>query len=156
MKLRRFMGSRSSIRQGVLGQRRTNFQGNQFPLAAGAARKAAVAPIRNGNFNRNLTVTSFRPRVVARLVQNRGSNGGGFAIMKQEEKVVPKQKGQRQTLDSLLANMKEQRMKVLSQQQRHNSNVGRRNGAGQQKPRPSWTRIPESDITINFEFANVI
>ncbi|KAJ0802636.1 hypothetical protein HanPI659440_Chr03g0131211 [Helianthus annuus] len=140
MKLRRYMDTRSSLRQGALGQRRTSFQANQFPLAAGAARKAAVAPLRNNNFNRNQTVTSYRPRAVARPVQNRASNGGGFAVMKQQGKVVPKQKGQ--TLDSLFANMKEQRMKVSSQQHHNNnnSNVGRRNGPGQQRPRPPWAR----------------
>ncbi|KAM0005766.1 hypothetical protein Hdeb2414_s0198g00830371 [Helianthus debilis subsp. tardiflorus] len=62
MRLRRFMDSRSSRRQGVLAQRRSNFQGNQFPLAAEAARKAAVAPIRNRNFNGNQAATSYRPR----------------------------------------------------------------------------------------------
>ncbi|KAF5774733.1 hypothetical protein HanRHA438_Chr13g0614541 [Helianthus annuus] len=62
MRLRRFMDSRSSLRQGVLAQRRSNFQGNQFPLAAEAARKAAVAPIRNRNFNGNQAATSYRPR----------------------------------------------------------------------------------------------
>lgn len=62
MKFKRFMDSRSSLRQGVLAQRRSSFQGNQFPLAAEAARKAAVAPIRNRNFNRNQAMTSYRPR----------------------------------------------------------------------------------------------
>ncbi|KAI3756367.1 hypothetical protein L1987_56187 [Smallanthus sonchifolius] len=139
MKLRRFMDTRSTLRQGVLGQRRTNFQGNRFSFAAEAARKAAVAPFRNSNFNRSQAVTSYRPRAVGRPVQNRAVNGGGFVIMKQQGKVVPKQKGQ--TLDSLFANMKEQRMKVLShQQQQQNNNVGRRNGAGQQRPRWSRTR----------------
>ncbi|GFS35608.1 hypothetical protein Acr_00g0040910 [Actinidia rufa] len=44
-KVERFMDSRSSMRQGVLAQRRSKFKGNQFPLATEAARKAAVAPI---------------------------------------------------------------------------------------------------------------
>ncbi|KAL2236715.1 UNVERIFIED_CONTAM: hypothetical protein Sindi_0863200 [Sesamum indicum] len=52
-KARRFMDTRSSLRQGALARRRSNFQGNQFPLAAEAARKAAVAPIRNRAFNRS-------------------------------------------------------------------------------------------------------
>ncbi|KAI3804480.1 hypothetical protein L1987_26054 [Smallanthus sonchifolius] len=141
MKLRRFMDTRSTLRQGVLGQRRTNFQGNQFSFAGEAARKAAVAPIRNSNFNRSQAVTSYTPRAMGRPIQNMAANGGGFAVVKQQGKVVPKQKGQ--TLDSLFANMKEQRMKVLSlqqQQQQQNNNVGRRNGAGQQRPRPPWTR----------------
>ncbi|KAI3703478.1 hypothetical protein L1987_73577 [Smallanthus sonchifolius] len=66
------------------------------------------------------------------------NNNGGFAVKKQV-KVVPKQKPQ--TLDSLFANMKEQRMNALSQQQQQKQyNNGRRNGAGQQRPRPPWTR----------------
>ncbi|KAK9067943.1 hypothetical protein SSX86_012054 [Deinandra increscens subsp. villosa] len=137
MRVRRFMDSRSSLRQGALAQRRSNFQGNQFPLAAEAARKAAVAPMQNRNFNRNQAATSYRPRGVARPVKN----NGGFAVKKQQVKVVSKQKPQ--TLDSLFANMKEQRMKVLSQQQQQQqrqNNAGRRNGAGQQRPRPPWTR----------------
>ncbi|MFS7931516.1 hypothetical protein Hanom_Chr04g00356881 [Helianthus anomalus] len=58
------LGTNSIIVSGVLGQRRTNFQGNQFPLAAGAGRKDVVAPLRNSNFYRNQTVTSYRPRQV--------------------------------------------------------------------------------------------
>ncbi|PIA48988.1 hypothetical protein AQUCO_01300094v1 [Aquilegia coerulea] len=53
LKMRRFMDSRSSLRQGALAQRRSNYQGNQFPRATEAARKAATAPIRNRPFNRN-------------------------------------------------------------------------------------------------------
>ncbi|KAK1419160.1 hypothetical protein QVD17_28319 [Tagetes erecta] len=137
MRLRRFMDSRSSLRQGVLAQRRSNFQGNQFPLAAEAARKAAVAPVHNRNFNRNQAVTSYKPRGVARPVKNNGD----YAVKKQQVKVVSSTQ-KPQTLDSLFANMKEQRMKVLSQQQQQQkqNNGGRRNGAGQQRPRPPWTR----------------
>nr|GFD17235.1 hypothetical protein [Tanacetum cinerariifolium] len=62
MKVRRFMDSRSSVRQGALAQRRSKFQGNQFPLTTQAARKAAVAPIRNRNFHQNQATTSYKPR----------------------------------------------------------------------------------------------
>lgn len=51
-KLQRFMDSRSSLRQGALANRRSNFQGNQFALATEVARKAAVAPIRPRAFTR--------------------------------------------------------------------------------------------------------
>ncbi|KAF3951750.1 hypothetical protein CMV_022634 [Castanea mollissima] len=51
--VRRFMDTRSSLRQGALAQRRSNFQGNQFPLATEAARKAAAAPLHNRAFGRN-------------------------------------------------------------------------------------------------------
>ncbi|KAG8087178.1 hypothetical protein GUJ93_ZPchr0010g10607 [Zizania palustris] len=46
-KVQRFMESRSSIRQGVLAQKRTNLGGNQFPATKQAAMKAATMPIRN-------------------------------------------------------------------------------------------------------------
>ncbi|PWA90074.1 hypothetical protein CTI12_AA104320 [Artemisia annua] len=136
VKLRRFMDSRSSVRQGALAQRRSNFQGNQFPLTTQAARKAAVAPIRNRNFHQNQAMSSYKPRAVARPFQNRPHTNGSFAAKQQTQpKVVSKQRPQ--TLDSLFANMKEERMKVISQQQ---NNSGRRNGPGQQRPRPPWTR----------------
>ncbi|GJU43018.1 hypothetical protein Tco_1200284 [Tanacetum coccineum] len=213
MKLRRFMDSRSSVRQGALAQRRSNFQGNQFPLTTQAARKAAVAPIRNRNFHQNQATTSYKPSVdlrlesfaaiilgvsarslgcssnesteaantkavhgwkftlvaifpisglfsvssfvklrngkynagsflgvaVSRQFQNRPQSNGSFAAKQQTQpKVVSKQRPQ-QTLDSLFANMKEERMKIMSHQQ-NNNNSGRRNGPGQQRPRPPWTR----------------
>ncbi|CAH1453569.1 unnamed protein product [Lactuca virosa] len=132
MKLHRYMDTRSSLRQGVLSQRRSSFQGNQFPLAVEAARKA---PIRSRNFMRNQPMTSYRPRGAS--VQNRG-----VANQKQVKKVSnQKQKQRPQTLDSLFANMKEQRMKVLSQN--NNTNTRRRTGGGvhaQQRPTPPWTR----------------
>ncbi|CAI9295904.1 unnamed protein product [Lactuca saligna] len=59
MKLHCYMDTRSSVRQGVLSQRRSSFRGNQFPLAVEAARKA---PIRSRNFMRNQPMTSYRPR----------------------------------------------------------------------------------------------
>lgn len=62
LKMRRFMDSRSSLRQGVLAQRRSNFQVNQFPLATEVARKAAVAPMRNRAFNRNRMVNMTKSR----------------------------------------------------------------------------------------------
>ncbi|KAL0331084.1 UNVERIFIED_CONTAM: hypothetical protein Sangu_1653900 [Sesamum angustifolium] len=124
-KARRFMDTRSSLRQGALAQRRSNFQGNQFPLATEAARKAAVAPIRNRAFNLSRPFNVNKPRAGSSTVQKVAANGGGFAVKKQPQQanVAPKQKPQ--TLDSLFANMKEQRMRVLSQQ----NNGTRRNGA---------------------------
>ncbi|MQM06693.1 hypothetical protein Taro_039523, partial [Colocasia esculenta] len=53
-KVKKFMDSRSSIRQGVLAKRRTNFQANQFPLTIEVARKAAVTPIPNRVINYKL------------------------------------------------------------------------------------------------------
>ncbi|MBA0806232.1 hypothetical protein Gohar_005693 [Gossypium harknessii] len=45
------MDSCSSLRRGVLAQRRLNIQGNRFPFTAEASRRAAVAPLRSGAFN---------------------------------------------------------------------------------------------------------
>lgn len=61
-RLRKFMDTRSSLRQGVLARKRSNFQGNQFPLATEAARKAAAVPARNRRFNRNRTFNVNKPR----------------------------------------------------------------------------------------------
>ncbi|KAJ6701860.1 RIBOSOME MATURATION FACTOR, partial [Salix koriyanagi] len=58
LKVRRYMDSRPLARQGALAQRRSNFHGNQFPLAYEAARKAAVAPFHNRNFGRNFVANS--------------------------------------------------------------------------------------------------
>ncbi|KAF8379703.1 hypothetical protein HHK36_029147 [Tetracentron sinense] len=128
-KVRSFMDSRSSLRQGVLAQRRSNFTVNQFPLAT----KAAAAPIRNRALNRNRVVNWNKPRLLsvcrfgATLVQRKATDGG-FTGKQHPEKAVPKQRPQ--TLDSLFANMKEQRMRVLSQ---HNN--ARRQGTQQQQRR---------------------
>ncbi|KAI3453826.1 hypothetical protein Pfo_010489 [Paulownia fortunei] len=144
LKVRRFMDTRSSLRQGALARRRSNFQGNQFPLATDAAKKAVVAPIRGRAFNRSRPFNVNKPRypilfimfvqVWASTVQKNAVNGGGFTVKKplQQANVGPKQKPQ--TLDSLFANMKEERMRVLSQQ----NNGSRRNGGGQ--PRVPWAR----------------
>ncbi|ONM04908.1 hypothetical protein ZEAMMB73_Zm00001d032350 [Zea mays] len=47
-KVQSFMESRSTIRQGVLAQRRSNLGGNQFPATKQAAKKAAVMPMHKG------------------------------------------------------------------------------------------------------------
>ncbi|KAI4326824.1 hypothetical protein L6164_019354 [Bauhinia variegata] len=143
-KVQRYTESRSSLRQGVLAKRRSNFQGNQFPVATEVAQKAAVAvavaPLRNRASNRNRIANWNRPRFGVPPSQRRGA-GGGFAAkplpsprQQQEEEVntMPKQKPQ--TLDSLFANMKEQRLRVLSRQ----TNVVQRNGGGNR--RPPWGR----------------
>ncbi|XP_059662206.1 uncharacterized protein LOC132308203 [Cornus florida] len=130
--LRQFMNSKSSLRQGALAQRRSNFQGNQFHLATEAARKAAVAPIRNRPFNRSRAVDMIKPRVVGPPVQRRAANGGFAVKRSQQASMVLKQRPQ--TLDSLFANMKEQRMRVSAQ---HN-NGGRQTGGGRQ--RQQWGR----------------
>ncbi|XP_058100421.1 uncharacterized protein LOC131245167 [Magnolia sinica] len=128
-KVQRFMDSRSSLRQGVLAQRRSNFLGkNQFPLAKEAARKAAFTPFRNRALIRNRMVNWDKSRVAAPPVQR---NTAESAFVGGRVNVVPKQRPQ--TLDSLFANMKEQRMRVLSQQQTRGGQNVRRRGAQQQQ-----------------------
>nr|XP_048320089.1 uncharacterized protein LOC107429820 [Ziziphus jujuba var. spinosa] len=143
-KMRRLMDSRSSLRQGVLAQRRSNFQGNQFPLAAEFARKAAVAPLRNRAFSQN-RVSNWKARVAAPPVQRRAGNGGFVA--KPPQQPMPQQQQQQgdalskqqrpQTLDSLFANMKEQRMRVQTRKNNNNAPI-QRNRNGHQ--RPPWGR----------------
>ncbi|XP_021291875.1 uncharacterized protein LOC110422328 isoform X1 [Herrania umbratica] len=148
LKVRQYMDSRSSLRQGVLAQRRSNFQGNRFPLAAEAARRAAIAPIRVRAFNGSRVANMNKPsRIGAPPVQRRAVNGGFAAKphhhhqqQQQQQQQQQEQQGnvatkQRpQTLDSLFANMKEQRMRVLSRQ----NNTAQRNGGGRQ--RMPWGR----------------
>ncbi|XP_022136543.1 uncharacterized protein LOC111008218 [Momordica charantia] len=141
-KLQRFMDSRSSLRQGALAKKRSNFQGNQFPLAAEVARKAAVAPIRPRGFNRRAPNWS-KTRFDAPPVQRKPFTNGTFipkvaiaARAQPQTNTMPRQRPQ--TLDSLFANMKEQRLRVLSQRQNGNG-APQRNGGGRQQ-RPPWGR----------------
>ncbi|PSR91433.1 Ribosomal protein L6 protein [Actinidia chinensis var. chinensis] len=73
--------------------------------------RVGVPPIQRKAINGNFTVKAMN---------------GSFTAKKPQPQVnvVPKQRPQ--TLDSLFANMKEQRMRALSQQ----NNGGRRNGGG--------------------------
>ncbi|XP_068666904.1 uncharacterized protein [Aristolochia californica] len=129
-KAHRFMDSRSSLRQGFLAQRRSNFQGNQFPLTIEVAKKAAVAPIRNRAFTRPRVGTWNKPRVASIPVNREAVVEGAFSGSR--AKAVPKQRPQ--TLDSLFADMKEQRMKALSRQQGNNQrNVRPVMGRGYQR-----------------------
>lgn len=52
------------VNQGVLAQRRSNFQGNRFPVATEAARRASVAPFRNRAFNSSRVANLSKPRYV--------------------------------------------------------------------------------------------
>ncbi|KHG27849.1 hypothetical protein F383_06628 [Gossypium arboreum] len=156
LKVRQYMDSRSSVRQGVLAQRRSNIPGNQFPLAAEAARRAAVAPVRIKNVNGVRVANLNKPRLsgadrgigflpygmdieawssktVVPPVQRRAKNGGFAAKPRQhqpqrqqEGNVVTKQRPH--TLDSLFANMKKERMNGPAQ----------RNGSSRQ--RMPWRR----------------
>ncbi|GLU05993.1 hypothetical protein SLE2022_230630 [Rubroshorea leprosula] len=124
LKVRQYMDASSSLRQGCLARRRSNFQGNQFLLAAETAKKAAIAP-----------------RVRVPPVQRRSPNGH-FAAKpqqwqqdeEQQGKSVPKQKPR--TLDSRFAHVKEERMRVFSDK----NNAVQRNGNGGWQSSPSTRR----------------
>ncbi|KAG2578398.1 uncharacterized protein LOC120677745 [Panicum virgatum] len=105
-KVQRFMESRSTIRQGVLAQRRSNLGGNQFPVTKQAAKKAAAMPMRNkaGRWNKPSTSTLVQRRPVSDAFQN------GKAKETQNQ-AAPR------TMDALFAQMKAQRMRTVPQQQ---------------------------------------
>ncbi|XP_057450072.1 uncharacterized protein LOC130741245 [Lotus japonicus] len=134
-KVRGYMESRSSLRQGALAKRRSSFQGNQFPAATEVARKAVNAPLQSKYPNRNRGANRNKARFQAPASQRRAASGGFGAkqplpsLQKQQENVdvMPKQKPK--TLDSLFANMKEQRMRDLSMR----NDVGPRNGGGNRR-----------------------
>ncbi|AEE82959.1 ribosome maturation factor [Arabidopsis thaliana] len=51
VKAQRYMDSRSDVRQGAFAKKRSNFQGNQFPVTTTVARKAASATPRGRPYN---------------------------------------------------------------------------------------------------------
>uniref|UniRef100_A0A0D9X7B6 Uncharacterized protein n=1 Tax=Leersia perrieri TaxID=77586 RepID=A0A0D9X7B6_9ORYZ len=105
-KVQQFMESRSSIRQGVLAQRRTNLSGNQFSATKQAAKKAATMPIRSRGVRLNkpsATSNSVQRRPVGEAFQN----GKGKEVQNQAPR----------TMDALFAQMKQQRMRTMPQQQ---------------------------------------
>ncbi|KAL6859392.1 hypothetical protein ACP4OV_017651 [Aristida adscensionis] len=104
-KVQRFMESRSSIRQGVLAQRRSNLGGNQFPVAKQTAKKAAMMPMRNRavRWNKPSVSTIVQRRPVGDAFQN--------AKGKEAQNQAPR------TMDALFAQMKAQRMRTVPQQQ---------------------------------------
>ncbi|KAK7307899.1 hypothetical protein VNO77_41359 [Canavalia gladiata] len=139
-KVQRYMESRSSLRQGALAKRRSNFQGNHFPVAVEVAQKAVTAPVRNRVPNQNRVANWNKARFQAPANQRRATSGGFAAKhqtlpshqkshqkQQQNTAIMPKQKPQ--TLDSLFANMTQHRMRDLSMQ---NYPV-RRNGGGNRR-----------------------
>ncbi|KAL9242932.1 hypothetical protein vseg_016888 [Gypsophila vaccaria] len=165
LKVRQYMDSRSTLRQGALAQKRSSFQGNRFPLAAEAARKAANATFHNRPFNhRNAgNWNRARPGGPSRRQGNASNGGNPLAQQQQRQKQGEHQyqnqeqqrrQMQRQhqdpmprgemmhnqkpkTLDSLFANMKEQRMKAFN---RPKYGGNRRAGAAFNQPRQPWLR----------------
>ncbi|KAL1220406.1 hypothetical protein V5N11_019782 [Cardamine amara subsp. amara] len=158
VKAQRYMDSRSDVRQGAFAKRRSNIQGNQFPVTTSIAHKAAYATQFRGSrpYNAGRMTNTNQSRYITPPAQNRYAQRG-FVAKQQREKIEPKQAngggrgGQRQwpqTLDSRFANMKEERMRMRRFAEQR-SNVGN-NGAGfqqqQQRTMVPWarraTRIP--------------
>ncbi|OAY56353.1 uncharacterized protein LOC110608769 [Manihot esculenta] len=144
VKVQHYMDSRPFVRQGALAQRRSNFQGNQFPVTTEVARKAAVAPFRGRPFIRNGLANPDKARTGAFIVQRRAVNGGFAAKSSQQQHHHHHQQQQQgdagakprtQTLDSRFANMKEERMRVFSSR----NNAVQRNVSGI-RPRVPWAR----------------
>ncbi|CAD6265589.1 unnamed protein product [Miscanthus lutarioriparius] len=105
-KVQRFMESRSTIRQGVLAQRRSNLGGSQFPATKQAAKKAAAMPIRSGavHWNKPSASTLVQRRPVGDAFQN-------AKVKESQNQAAPR------TMDALFAQMKAQRMRTVPQQQ---------------------------------------
>ncbi|XP_024010165.1 uncharacterized protein LOC18014960 isoform X2 [Eutrema salsugineum] len=148
VKAQRYMDSRSDVRQGAFAKRRSNFQGNQFPVTTKIAREAASAtPFRGRPYNAGRMTNTNQSRFITPPAQYRSAHRG-FVAKQQREKIEQRQAsgggGQRQwpqTLDSRFANMKEERMRMRKFAEK-GSNVGN-NGVGlqhQQRPMVPWGR----------------
>ncbi|KAG2295448.1 hypothetical protein Bca52824_042117 [Brassica carinata] len=149
VKAQRYMDSRSDVRQGAFAKRRSNFQGNHFPVTTAVARNVASgAPIRGRPINAGRMANTNQSRFITPPAQYGSAPRGFVAKQQQWEKIEQKQAngggGQRQgpqTLDSRFANMKEERMRMRRFTEK-GSNVGN-NGVGlqyhQQQQRP-WGR----------------
>ncbi|XP_010053136.2 uncharacterized protein LOC104441661 isoform X1 [Eucalyptus grandis] len=141
LKFRHFMDTRSSVRQGALAWKRSNFQPNHFPLATEAARKAGVNPFGGRAFNRNRIANANRPRAGAVVSQKRIVNGAVAAKQQKENESNAGAKQRPKTLDSLFADLKEQRMKAVPRQintvPRQTNTVPRNQGG---RPIPPWHR----------------
>ncbi|CAE6132200.1 unnamed protein product [Arabidopsis arenosa] len=151
VKAQHYMDSRSDVRQRAFAKKRTNFQGNQFPVTTTIARKAASAnQLRGRPYNAGRMTNTNQSRFITPPAQNRAAQRGFVAKPQQQqqrEKIEQKQAnggggGQRQwpqTLDSRFATMKEERMRMRRFADNRNS-VGN-NGAGlQQRLMVPWVR----------------
>ncbi|CAN1300122.1 hypothetical protein LINPERPRIM_LOCUS24465 [Linum perenne] len=152
-KVNQYMASRPFVRQGALAQKRSNFQGNHFPVAKDFARKAAVAPLRNRPFNNNALPYSNKAREGSFMVQRRADNRSFAAKVMSSEVASQNQQQQHgdggikprtQTLDAMFANLKEERTRTFMQQQNNGvpqfnavqqNNGLRQNNLGQQRNR---------------------
>ncbi|KAI4364961.1 hypothetical protein MLD38_020993 [Melastoma candidum] len=108
-RFKQYMNSRSSVRQGVLAQRRSNFQGSQFPLTNEAAKRASALPFRNGFLIRERRGNPNRGRNGAAF-SNFNSSDETYAQWEQQQEQITGPKEKLHTLDVLFASLKEQRL----------------------------------------------
>jgi len=111
-KVQRFIESRSSIRQGVLAQRRSNLDRNQFQITKQAAKTAAAMPVR-GRADRWNKPSAPSTSVHRRLVSEALQNSKGKEMHKEQTR----------TMDALFAQMKQQRMRIMPPQQSNATHV---------------------------------
>lgn len=62
VKAKQFLASRSSMRQGALSKRRSEFHDNLFPVTTAAARRVATTPVRPYGFPINRRANWNNPR----------------------------------------------------------------------------------------------
>ncbi|KAH9627256.1 hypothetical protein KSS87_018287 [Heliosperma pusillum] len=147
-KMRQYTDSRSTLRQGALAQKRSNFQGNRFPLAAETAREAGVSKFHNRPVNRKNSANWNQPRPGGPVRRQGNAFNGGNALKQQQRQTqhyqhpaLPRKETMNnqkpKTLDSLFANMKEQRMKTFT---RPNNTANARVGVAFNQLRQPWLR----------------
>ncbi|KAL1222578.1 hypothetical protein V5N11_018946 [Cardamine amara subsp. amara] len=132
-KVRHHMNSLSAVRQGAVAKRRSNVQGNQFPVTTNIVRKAATAPplsVRGRALNGGRMTSANQSRRIAPPVQNRSLHAGANTKSHEVDEKVEIRGGKRKTLDSRFASMIKQRETI--------NNYG---GVTVQVPRlPPWAR----------------
>ncbi|CAA7037397.1 unnamed protein product [Microthlaspi erraticum] len=135
-KVRHYVNSLSAVKQGAVAKRRSNFQGNQYPVTANIAHKAATAPplsVRGRAFNAGRMTSANQSRLLAPPAQNISVHAR-FTTKRHEvdQKVENGGGGKRKkTLDSRFASIKQQRK----------SNNNNNYGVGVHFPRlPPWAR----------------
>ncbi|XP_010433841.1 PREDICTED: uncharacterized protein LOC104717895 [Camelina sativa] len=132
-KVSKYVKSLSSVRQGAVAKRRSNFKGNQCPSTTNLARKAAAATpldVRDRASHGGRMISANQSRRIAPPVQNRSVqprvNGKSYEV----DQKVENREWKRKTLDSRFASMKEQRKMI------------NKYGATVQLPRlPPWARV---------------
>ncbi|XP_010439114.1 PREDICTED: uncharacterized protein LOC104722612 [Camelina sativa] len=126
-KVSKYVKSLSSVRQGAVAKRRSNFKGNQFPSTTNMARKAAAA---GKAFHGGWMTSANQSRRIAPPVQNRSVQARVNAKRHEVDQKVENREWKSKTLDSRFASMKEQRKMI------------NKYGAAVQLPRlPPWARV---------------